>query len=309
MQLLIVGPGALGCLFAARLAPAHAVTLLDHRPARAARLDAQGLTLEGPDDAPARAVAVAAVADATGLAPDLCLLCVKVGATDAALAALARCAGAPPVVVLQNGLGRHEAIAAALGDPARVVGALTTEGATLVGEGHVRHAGRGVTQLGALVPAGQPAAARAREALAAAGFEVAATDDVVRAGWEKAQVNAAINALTGILRVPNGELLRGVARDLAQAAAGEVGQVAVEKGVAGDWGPGASRRRWEAVSRATAFNISSTLQDLRLGRKTEVHAINGAVAEAARELGVEAPVNGLLAQLVRALEELGPSPD
>ena len=89
----------------------------------------------------------------------------------------------------------------------------------------------------------------------------------------------------------------------------EVGQVAVEKGVAGDWGPGASRRRWEAVSRATAFNISSTLQDLRLGRKTEVHAINGAVAEAARELGVEAPVNGLLAQLVRALEELGPSPD
>jgi 2-dehydropantoate 2-reductase len=306
-EVLVVGPGALGSLFAARLALAgRAVTLLDHRADRAARLAASGLELSGPGDDAPRAARVGCVTDASGLDPRLVFLCVKVGATRAALEALQPLAGAPPVVVFQNGLARPEAVAEALGDPSRVVGALTSEGATLLGEGCVRHAGRGTTRVGALVEGGDAAAALAQAWLSGAGFAVEEVEDVVRAGWEKLQVNAAINALTGLLQVPNGELLQGAARGVAQAAAEEVGQVAAAKGVAGDWGPAAARARWEAVSRATTLNISSTLQDLRLGRKTEVRAINGAVATAARELGLEAPVNALLAQLVEALEEVGP---
>jgi len=251
-------------------------------------------------------VEVGCLSSTAGLEPGLVLLCVKVGATQAALDALGACSGDPTVVVFKNGLGRPEAVAELLGDPARVVGALTTEGATLLGEGRVRHAGRGATRVGALVAAGNAGAQRACDWLAAAGFVVERVDDVVRSGWEKLQVNAAINALTGILQIPNGRLLDGVAWGLAQAAALETGQVAAAKGITGNWGPAETQARWEAVSRATALNISSTLQDLRLGRKTEVHVINGAVAAAAKELGLEAPVNALLAQLVRALEEVGP---
>jgi 2-dehydropantoate 2-reductase len=58
------------------------------------------------------------------------------------------------------------------------------------------------------------------------------------------------------------------------------------------------------VAKATSENISSTLQDLRNGRKSEVHGINGAIARQARQAGLAAPVNELLAALILSREEL-----
>ncbi|HYF79958.1 MAG TPA: ketopantoate reductase C-terminal domain-containing protein, partial [Symbiobacteriaceae bacterium] len=52
---------------------------------------------------------------------------------------------------------------------------------------------------------------------------------------------------------------------------------------------------------ATAANRSSMLQDVERGRRTEVDAINGAVAERGRDLGVPTPINETLADLVRSL--------
>ncbi|HWI51941.1 MAG TPA: ketopantoate reductase C-terminal domain-containing protein [Symbiobacteriaceae bacterium] len=55
------------------------------------------------------------------------------------------------------------------------------------------------------------------------------------------------------------------------------------------------------MARATAANRSSMLQDVERGRRTEVDAINGAVAERGQALGVPAPVNAALFDLVRSL--------
>lgn len=298
-MVLIVGPGAMGLLLAARLARAGVeVVLLDRDAARAARLEAAGIELEGQGRVP-----VQVRADPTGLAPELVLLCVKAPDTPGALAALGGVPGT--VLVLQNGLGRASEVGRRLGDPSRVVGGTTAEGATLLGEGRVRHAGSGPTRLAPLVREGHTRAEAAAALLRRAGLEVAAEDDLPRLEWEKLVVNAAINALTGLLGCPNGALLRSpAARGMAQAAAEETGAVARALGVAGDWSPEAIRRRWEGVAAATAANHSSTLQDLRRGRMTEVHAINGAVAQAAQELDLAAPVNGALDRLVAALEEL-----
>jgi len=48
--------------------------------------------------------------------------------------------------------------------------------------------------------------------------------------------------------------------------------------------------------------IASMLFDLRLGRKTEIDVINGAVADKGKELGVPTPFNDLIVELVRAAE-------
>jgi 2-dehydropantoate 2-reductase len=45
------------------------------------------------------------------------------------------------------------------------------------------------------------------------------------------------------------------------------------------------------------------LQDVEAGRRTEIDAINGAVARLGAELGVPTPVNQTIAGLIRALEE------
>ena len=99
--------------------------------------------------------------------------------------------------------------------------------------------------------------------------------------WEKVQVNAAIDAVAALLDGPNGVLLDSPsARALGQQAAVECGEVASLLGVPGTWTPDAARARWEAVARATAANFRSTVQDLRRRRKSEIHAINGAIARA-----------------------------
>ncbi|MBX3471635.1 MAG: 2-dehydropantoate 2-reductase [Planctomycetes bacterium] len=306
-MLCVLGPGALGGLLAALLAEGGAdVALLVPTAERAAALR-EGLRLSGPGARPERVVRVAALGpdDAPARPVEAALLCVKARDTAPAVARAAALPGGPTLVVLQNGLGRAEEVARLLGDADRVVSAVTSQGATLEQDGRLRHAGRGPTRLGALTPGGRARAEAAARALAAAGLEAEVVDDPARLVWEKLQVNAAINALTGLLGCANGRLLEAPsARSLAGEAAAEVGAVARSLGVTGDWSAAAARDRWEAVARATADNASSTLQDLRRGRPTEVNAINGAVAAAAREAGVAAPINELLARLVAAAEEL-----
>ena len=53
----------------------------------------------------------------------------------------------------------------------------------------------------------------------------------------------------------------------------------------------------------TSAHLSSMLQDVRSGRKTEIDALNGAIAELGSELGLETPTNTLLTMLVKAKEQ------
>jgi len=53
------------------------------------------------------------------------------------------------------------------------------------------------------------------------------------------------------------------------------------------------------VARRTCNNLSSMLQDIRKGKRTEIASINGAIVRLAQERGVEAPINETLTLLVR----------
>lgn len=307
--MVVVGPGAIGGLLAARLRMSGlGVALLDRDPVRAKRLTEEGLGLSGPDYPEPCTVRLHVTTETAGLGePELVLLCVKARDTRAAAARL----GAFPeatIGVLQNGLGRAEELAGIVGNRDRVVGIVTTEGATRGPEG-VRHCGRGPTRVAPLTAAGQARAERTVQLLKAAGFDATRVEDLAGLIWEKLVVNAAINALTGLLDCENGALLRAeAAAALGDGAAEEVAATAQLLGVAGDWSAERARERWREVAVNTSANISSTLQDLRKNRKTEVFAINGAVAEAARRAGSSAPINEMLARLIEAREQLlGPA--
>lgn len=291
----------MGTLLAASLARAgHAVTLLDRDPERAARTSAQPLQLTTPSGE-TWSVPVQ-VAPSVPPEVEVAFLCVKTGATEAALAPVRDLSCT--VAILQNGCERASFVAEALGLGERVVGISTTEGATRSGEGRVHHTGAGSSQVGPARPEGAERAERVVALLKSAGF-AAQIGDVRAASWRKLVVNAAINALTGLLDCPNGQLLASpAAAELADSAAREVAEVALALGVSGNWEPEAACAAWREVALHTSVNISSTLQDLRRGQTTEVHAINGAVARLAAESGLAAPTNSLLCRLVAAREEL-----
>ncbi len=302
VNLVIIGPGALGCLLAVRFrAAGETVLLVDYRPERVDLLNRRGLVLRTPDGGQIHQEVPMALASEAGPA-DLAILTVKAYQTKAAVQNLPRLLGPEgAALTLQNGLGNLEEMARVLG-PERLLGGATILGATKLRDGEVLLAGLGQTFIGpprgSRVPPERVAAVAALFRRAGLPCEVRGDIEVVL--WEKLLVNVGINPLTALLGIKNGELPEiSPAWGMAVAAATEALAVARAAGVPLAVDPEA---RLKEVCTATAANRSSMLQDVSAGRRTEIEALNAQVAGRGADCGVPAPVNHCLTQLIRALE-------
>ncbi|MBW1708956.1 MAG: ketopantoate reductase family protein, partial [Deltaproteobacteria bacterium] len=155
MKIAVVGPGAMGCLFTAFLAKSgREVLLLDHDSERADLLKEKGLFIEGISGELKIAVPVSVSPDDAAKA-DLILICVKSYNTRTAAMGLAPALNTNArILTLQNGVGNAEVLSEICGQD-RVWGGVTSQGATLLEPGHVRHAGSGQTIIGAVSGPGQ----------------------------------------------------------------------------------------------------------------------------------------------------------
>jgi 2-dehydropantoate 2-reductase len=295
-SLLILGTGALANLFAARLSAADVdVTLLGTWPEGLAALNEHGVRLVMEPEME-KAFPVRATADPAECAgARYALVLVKSWQTARAARQLAECLAPDGIALtLQNGLGNREVLAAHIGE-SRLGTGVTTTGATLLGPGRVRPGGEGIISL-AENPSLEPVIVSLRRA----GFSVEIKSNLDALIWGKLVVNAAINPLTALLDVPNGELVaRPAARRLMAGVAREVAQIAEAKGVYLPFSDPAAAA--EDVARRTATNRSSMWQDVRRGAPTEIDAICGAIVRAGDELNVPTPLNRSLWLLVRAL--------
>jgi len=300
MNFLIVGPGAMGCLFAASLKKAgFKVTLLDYREDRAAEINSRGVRMEGVGGE--YRVQVPAVVGKGPPDTDLVLVCVKSPKTmEAARNLETWLPDEARVMSLQNGLGNLEILAEVFGRD-RVIGGVTAEGATLLGPGHVRHAGQGATEIG---PEGEPGGVveKAVSALNRAGFRTKSTDRVPELIWGKLIVNIGINALAAVTRLKNGRIpeIEGTSLIMEEAVR-EAVAVSEAKGVRLPYPE--PLQRVKEVCRLTAANVASMLQDILGRRMTEIDFINGAIVREGKELQIPTPVNHTLTCLVRALQE------
>ena len=147
MRFLVVGPGAMGCLFAARLKRAgFEVTLLDYLQQRARQINNQGIVVQGVTGE--YTVKVPAVADKIPIQPDFVLICVKAYTTKQAAEKIKPWLSPEAfVVTLQNGVGNLEILEQIFGKK-KVFGGITAQGSTLLGPGKIRHAGQGETIIG-----------------------------------------------------------------------------------------------------------------------------------------------------------------
>jgi len=299
-SVVIVGPGAMGCLHAGLLGrmPHLDVALLDHRADRAELINEQGVIIEAP--AGTCTVSVPCTADAQELSiADLVIIFTKAYDTAAAAEHCAPVVGpATAVLTLQNGLGNYQILQQHFAAE-QVLAGTTSSGATLLDIGQVRQAGLGQVVLGS--PTGNQSLADSTvELLKSAGLEVELTADVDALLWRKVLINCAINPLTALTRRRNGELLESAALcDLAGQVAEEVYEVGQVVGI--DWTDFEPWEQVQKVCRATATNQSSMLQDILAGRRTEVQYITGAVANAAKRHGAAAPLCQCLTALVEGM--------
>ncbi len=319
MRYLIFGTGAVGGLVGARLALSRQPVVFMARPRLAEVLRRRGLRVEAEglqEHLPTPAVVddLAEIAR-LGPLPDAVFLCVK--AYDAAEAADILAASLPghtPVICLSNGIGNEQVLASRLGD-SRVVAATLTTAVSLPEPGLVRvERSRGIDLV-----RGHPRLPPLLGDLQGAGFRIRLHDDAARLKWSKLMTNIVANATSAITGWPPAdvfahpglyrlevEALREVVRLLR--AMGQHPEDLV--GVPVRWLSRALALppRWvqsllrRSVAGGRGAKLPSFHRDIGRGR-SEVRWLNGAVVEHARTLGLGAPANAVLTEVMLALVE------
>ena len=225
---------------------------------------------------------------------DITFVTVKAYDTESAAKSLAE-VDAGVVCSLQNGVGNEEILSEYC---KRVLGGVTTYGANLKDYGHVVYAGEGYTYIGEMDGSLSKEAEMVVDVLNNSGIRAEVVRDIEFRIWMKAVINAAINPITAICKVRNGEVVRNpYLWEVAKAVAEEGKEVMAKMGY--EFDAVAEVRR---VAEMTAENKSSMLQDLERGKRTEVEFINGAIVKKGEEFGIDCPTNKTLLNLVRGVE-------
>ena len=301
MKTVMIGPGAMGSLFGGLLSRAgEELWLVGYRKEQVETISSVGLALE--EKGKSQIIPMKATPDVTSVGKaDLVIFFVKTYDTERAVSdSLVLEKEDTAFLTLQNGLGNEEAICKKI-DRKKVMLGVTGHGATLLRPGHVRHAGWGKTFVGELDHRITDRATRIAQMFCKAGIETEASPNIHDQVWGKLVVNAGINALTALTGFKNGQLLDypETAR-LMERLVFEAAQVARKKGVHIEEDPIEKVRK---AAEATRENRSSMGQDFDHRRRTEIDAINGAVVREAQALGIPAPFNQAVTDLVKAIEK------
>ncbi len=309
-NLTIIGPGALGILFATRIWQVFPhVSLLHYDKEKARRMETSGVMVveEGNGTVLKAFPKITANAKEIGR-QELVMVLVKAFQTSQVLQDLkVLCGPETLVVTLQNGMGAGDILARVVPGENLVLG-VTMHGANRRDERTVVHAGSGDTILGMFHP-GSSDINRLEgfvRLLEKSGFITYLVQDIYPVLWKKLMVNVGINPLTALSGLRNGEILEHPELvSIQEKAVSEAFTVMKASGmdIGMDFKEVLALVR--KVCKDTAENVSSMLQDRIKGNQTEIDFINGAVVRFALEAGTDAPVNETLCLLVKYFTSTG----
>ncbi len=303
MKIAVIGAGAMGSIFGGHLKEVgEDVTFIDIYKEHMEKVSKDGLYIEMPDGTSKVIKGIKTATSTEGLPKmDLIIIFVKSTITkEAAKEALPLVGDNTLFLTLQNGLGNGEAIAEVVGKEKVLLG-VTTCGGTFLGPGKVRFAGKGDTFIGGL-KIGKEKVLPIVNVFNRAKLPAYYREDVIGLVWDKLFVNVAINPVTAITGLKNGELLNyDETKAIMKGLVEEAVAVAEKRGVKRDVEEVYNHAL--EVAEKTAKNMSSMLQDITKGRKTEIDTINGKIVEYGREVGVSTPYNEMVTYLIKVLEK------
>jgi 2-dehydropantoate 2-reductase len=238
------------------------------------------------------------------------LLCVKSKDTEAAAAEAAPLLKKDGIMVsIQNGLNNWEAIARQVGED-RTVGARVIFGAEIPEPGCARvTVNADDVLLGEpFLPVNRPLLVALEEDLSLPGIpcRIVSKDDIWAAIWGKVLYNCSLNPLGALLEVAYGKLGENAeTRGIIKVIIEEIFHVMRAKGVKVPY-QDADEYYYYLMERQlppTVDHRASMLQDILLGRQTEIDALNGAISLYARDYGISTPYNDLLTALIKFKEK------
>jgi len=227
---------------------------------------------------------------------------IVIAAKSYANAAIARAlrdkAAAGPVVILQNGLGVEQ--------PFLDVGFFPIYRCVLYVTGQptseydFRFRPVTASPIG-VISGGESGLQQCVEALTTVGFPFRTEANIQREIWKKAIINAVFNSICPLLDVDNGVFVRdAAAADLARGLVGEC--VTLTERLDLGLSEGELMEQVLLISKRSDGQLISTLQDIRMGRRTEIESLNLEIARVAASMqpGLELPKVELLGKMIAA---------
>jgi 2-dehydropantoate 2-reductase len=288
---IVLGAGAIGSVYAVKMAARHPVTVVARRD-HVDAIASEGLRLIGRETVTARVDAVTRV---EAIAPGtIVLLATKVNASEAALAPIADLVRDDTVIVcVQNGLDSEGIARRAVHGRCLVLRAITQFGAIFQSPGVINFTASGYTLL-----EDGPRSAALAAMLTACGLVGRVAPDIKTEIWRKLIYNCVINPITAITGSEVGDIADPRLDPLKQLVIDECLAVARTEGVHFEIDFLSTITEVFSASRT----IASMRQDLMRGRPTEIDHMNGAVAALGRRAGIACPVNAALTAIITAMD-------
>ncbi|WP_237362802.1 2-dehydropantoate 2-reductase [Vibrio marisflavi] len=290
MNIVVLGPGAIGSLWAIHLKKAgHNVSLWGNKTQSTDSIQLEDKPPILFDNRNTQALSQA----------DLVLVTVKVWQVEHAIKPIIQHLDSDCMLMfMHNGMGAVDRIYH-LVEQHPVLLATTTHGAFRPSANRVNHTGLGQTQVGAFNDKAQQCEFIA-DVLNHAQPEVFWNQNIKQALWQKLVVNCAINPLTGIEQCQNGQLANQEYQTTIEKVVSECADVMNADGFKADKQTLLDTVRKVIV--ATGKNYSSMYQDVFYNRTTEIDFITGYLLERAKCLHIATPVNAELYQQIKAKE-------
>ena len=291
-HVVVLGAGAIGSLYGAKLSKTCDVTLVA-RPLHADAITRSGLRIVGLENA---SYTIRAVSRLTAIEPEtVVLICTKAHDTARAVSDMVALLRDDTIVVcIQNGLGSEEAARKIIGGRTLVLRAITQFGAIFRQPGTIDFRVAGYTLLER-----SDRSVEVAQLLTRSGLDGRVSDSIKTEIWQKLICNCVINPITAILGREVGAIADPRLAPLEQLVALECLSVARAEGVELD----VDFVAMIAEVFGPSTNVASMLQDLRNGKPTEIEYMNGAIAALGVARGIPCPVNHALTEIIKAMEQ------
>src|SRR5678816_1931099 len=301
MRIAVIGTGAVGGYFGAKLAAAGHDLLFIARGRHLEALQAAGLRILRPNGDLHIHKADFLASPAQAGVVDLILFCVKSYDTQAVAESLAPLlAESTPILSLQNGVDNPEKIAA-VWRKQRIYPGVVYLGAEIYSPGMIRHSNGGKIVFGAPDGQADESAVRIEQLLSQAGIPCQLSVNIHEVQWSKLLWNAPFCAISCLARADVKQIVDSAPLTrLAIDCMAEVQSAAELRGIAL---PRASFDQTIAFSRGLGAFKPSMLQDLEAGKPLEYEAFNGIVARLLQGSGRAAPINQAFHSLLQHLDK------
>ena len=200
LKIVVVGSGAIGCLFGGLLAKGgHEVWMIDKDEEVVEKIKKEGICIVTNGEE-LQSIQIKATSNPGEIkACDLILLCVKCFDTEEAVRGVSHLIkGETPFLTLQTGMGNIK-IASSMIPETNILGGVTYSGTTVLSPGRIRYVSPGDTYIGEINGKETERILRLIEMFKEAGIETKISDNIIGHIWSKAIIYSGINPLTAIL--------------------------------------------------------------------------------------------------------------